>query len=134
MNSRSSSASDWPTVPAASYSAVLRFGAASIEVVGIILALVPQDDGQGGEGAVVGEVFLGPKAAGVEEDGAEFERGIVGDAELPVRRKIAHGVLQVSVHDREQIGDLGRGGLVGLEPAVSLPLLQAHRDLLSARV
>ena len=91
----------------------VALGAAGIKVVGIILALVSKDERQGGEGAVVGEVFLGSEAAGVKQDGAEFERGIVGDAELPIRRKIAHGVLQIAFHDREKTGDLGRGGLVG---------------------
>ena len=71
----------------------------------------------GGEGAIVGQVFLGSVTAGVEQDRAEFERGIVGDAELPIRRKIPHGVLQITVHHRERIGDPGRVGLVGLKPA-----------------
>lgn len=82
----------------------------------------------------MGEVFPGSEAAGVKQDGAEFERGIVGDAELSIRRKISHGVLQIAFDNREKTGDLGRGGLVGLEPIVSFPLPQAHRDLLSARV
>ena len=111
----------------------VALGAASIEVVGIVGELGAQYDGQGLKRAVVGEVFLGAITTGIEQDGAELEGGVVGDAELPVGRKITCRVHQVTFDDGQQIGDLLGSSLVWAEPAVSRPLLQAHRDLLSTR-
>jgi hypothetical protein len=84
----------------------VAFGAAGVEVVCVVYAGAAKDDGECGEGAVVGEVFFRAVAAGVEEDGAEFEGGIVGDAELPVWGEVADGVFQIPVDDGEEIGDL----------------------------
>ena len=69
----------------------------------------------------MGEVFLRSEPAGVEEDRAELEGGIVSDAELPIRRKVAHGVLQIAVHDGKQRRNLRRRGLVELKPTVCRP-------------
>ena len=109
----------------------VAFAAAGVEIIGIVLTSGAEDEGQSLQGAVVREVFLGAEALGLKKDGAKLERGVVGDAKLPVVRKtLGAGVFQVAVGDGEEFGDLRGAGAVGTQPAVTLPGLQAHGRLL----
>jgi hypothetical protein len=63
-------------------------------------------------------------AAGVEEDGAELESCIVGNAELPVRRERLLGITEVSLNDGELLTDLLFRGDVLPKPPVGPPVLQ----------
>jgi len=48
-----------------------------------------------------------PAALRVEEDRAEFERGVIGDSELPVRREpVGPGIFEVTVGDGKKLRDL----------------------------
>ncbi|MDQ3623754.1 MAG: hypothetical protein M3463_14905 [Verrucomicrobiota bacterium] len=99
---------------------------AGVEVIGIVLALRAEDERERGEGPVVSKVFLGPVAGGMEQDGAELERRIVGDGEAPIGGDFPRGVREVALDDAEEVGDFHGAGSVGPQPAVVSPLLQAH--------
>lgn len=76
----------------------------------------------------MGKTTIGAEAFRIEQDGAEFERGVIDDAKLPVRAEACSASIgQVALDDVEEIGDLLSTRLVGAEPSVLMPLLQAHR-------
>ena len=80
------------------------------------------------QGAVVGEATVGTVALGVEQDGAELESGVVGNAKLPVGAQPCRaGIGQIAVDDFEEIGDLLSTRLIGAKPPILMPMLQAHR-------
>lgn len=112
----------------------VAFGSAGVEIIGFISEIVTHDEREGLQGPVVGEVFLGSVTGGVKDDGAQFQRGVVGDAELPVDGDVAFGVFEVALDDGKQVDDLLGGGFVGTKPAVFSPVLQAHAEFLSAKV
>lgn len=53
------------------------------------------------------KIFLRSIPFGIQENRAEFERGVVGDSELPVSRKaVGPGVFKIAGGDGEKFGDL----------------------------
>ena len=46
--------------------------------------------------------------------------------ESPVGGNISGGILQVAVDDPQEVGDFFPAGLMGTQPAVFKPFLQAH--------
>lgn len=77
------------------------------------------------------QIFFRPVAFRVEENRAKFQRGIVGNPELPVCGKLlGAGSGKIAVRDGEQFGDLRAAGAVGPQPTVFNPVFQAHRPLL----
>jgi hypothetical protein len=97
-----------------------RLGDVTIAVTPAMLA---QDVRQRGKHPKVRERSLGRFVTlGVEQDRAEFQRGVVGDAILPVVRNAARGrVLQVALRNQPQVPDFFRAGLVALQPAGAEP-------------
>jgi hypothetical protein len=100
--------------------------AAAVEVVGIAAVRLAEDMRQGSEGAGVRELALGRTVAlGGEQNRAELERGVVGDAVAPVRRDgVGARVAQVALDDPSQIPDLLRTCPMSLEPARGQPCRQ----------
>jgi len=62
----------------------------------------------------------------MKQDRAEFQGGVVGDTETPVRGYVAAGVRKVSINNGQQVSDLLLAGAVRPQPSVVLPLLQGH--------
>ena len=58
------------------------------------------------------ETLFRPIARGVQQNCAKLERSIVSNPELPVGRNITFGILEISIDDCEQVGNLPRAGLV----------------------
>lgn len=104
----------------------VSFIAAGAQIFGILIVFFPQDQGQGLNGALVLQILFRPRTFGVEQNGAEFQGGIVGDSKPPVGGNIACCILQITVDDPEKIGDFLFAGLVRPQPAVFKPFLQAH--------
>lgn len=96
----------------------VSFLAAAVKVVGVALAVLAQNVRQGRQHAEVRERSLGRLVAlRVEQDRAEFQRGIVGDAILLIVRNTARGrVLQVALRDQPQVPDFLRTRLMALKP------------------
>ena len=103
--------------------------AAGVEVVRIGLPILAQNQRHRLQGAVVRAIFLRAPALGLQQDRAKLERSIVGDAKLPVHRQPLHRVLQVAVHDAEQVGDLLPKSLVRPHLSGLGPVTQAHAGL-----
>jgi hypothetical protein len=79
----------------------------------------------------MGEILLRAIPLGIKPDGAELERGVAGEAKLPVcREPLGAGILQVAIRDGEKFGDLRGCRAVRAQPAVLRPGFQAHRVLL----
>jgi hypothetical protein len=76
------------------------------------------------------EGAFGAEAFSVEEDSAESEGGVVGDAEAPVRRDPTLGILQIAFHDRQEAPDLLPAGRMCAQPSVS-PHYSRMREALS---
>ena len=71
------------------------------------MPLRSKDDWQRLQGAVVGKILLRSIPFGIQENRAEFERGVVGDTKLPVSRKaVGPGVFKIAGGDGEKFGDL----------------------------
>ena len=62
----------------------VAFAPAGVEVIGVTLAIGAKNERQSLQCAVMGEIFFGTISLGIEQDGAELEGGVVGDAKLPV--------------------------------------------------
>ena len=78
--------------------------------------------------AVVVSVARCPVAGRCQRGGRRLHRRVVRDVHLPVRADARDGaVSQVTIDDREQVADLVRACGVTDQPAVSLPVGQAHR-------
>ena len=92
----------------------VAFGTAGVQVVGIVRAVGSKDDGQRLQSAVVGQIFRRPIAAGIQQDSTELEGRVVGDAKLPIWRKIACGIVEITFDNSKQIGDLLPGYLGSL--------------------
>jgi len=105
----------------------VSFGAAGVEIVGVRLALGTEDDLQGLQCAVVREVLFRTPAFSVDQNGAELERGVLGDAELPIGRQPTGGVFEIPIHDGKQVRDLASRGLMWAKPPGFSPVVQAHR-------
>lgn len=81
---------------------------------------------------VVGVAFGDGVSAGGKRGGRCLESRVVGDVEFPiVAQSWSPTVLQVTVGQREKVGDFGDACLVNLQPAVLAPLVQAHCHLRS---
>lgn len=100
--------------------------AAGVEIGRVLFASVAQDHGQRRQRAKVLEILFGPKAGGMEQDGAELQRCVVRDPELPVGGNFALSIREVTLDDGQQPGDFLRAGLMRTQPAVFLPVVQAH--------
>ena len=102
--------------------------AAAVEVVGVALVLGAENVRQGVEGAGVRELALARAVTlGGEQDGAELERGVVGDAVALVRGDgVGRRVAQVAFDDPPQVPDLLGACLMALEPARGQPCRQTH--------
>ena len=106
--------------------------AARLQVVGVILAILAQDKRQGRDGADMLQRPLGPVPRGVEEDSAELQGRVVGNAKPPIGREAASSrVLQIAIDDGEQARDLLAARLMRPQLAVSEPFSQAHPRLRS---
>jgi hypothetical protein len=85
----------------------VAFTPAGVEVIGVPLAMDAKDERQGLQRAEMGQIFLRTVSLGIEQDGAELERGVVGNAKLPVGREpLRAGILQVAVRDGKEFGNL----------------------------
>ena len=70
---------------------------ALFEIVGVVLALSTQDQRQSLQSPVVSEILFGTIAFAVEQNGAKFQGGIIGYAELPIAGEISRRILQVAI-------------------------------------
>ena len=65
-----------------------------------------------------------------ERSRRRLQRRIVGDAHSPVRAQtLGRAIREIALHDPEEIADLARAAAVGRQPAVPLPVRQAHPTL-----
>jgi len=78
-------------------------------------------------GAFVGAQSLGSITFRGQRKRGELKRRVVRDAEAPIgAQPIDRRVLEVSINDGEQVGDLFGAALVFREPPVFQPGLQCH--------
>lgn len=104
---------------------------AAVQVIGVCLPLRAENVRQRIERAGVRHgAFRRLESLRVEQNRAQLQRGVVGDAILPVRGN-APGprVAQVALNDQPEIADLLRTGVMRGQPPGRLPVLQAHARL-----
>jgi len=65
-------------------------------------------------------------AGSIQQNGAQFQRCIIGDTEFPIGRDLAFGVLEIAINDCKKAGNLLPAGLMRPKPTVLSPVLQAH--------
>ena len=100
---------------------------ASFQKVAIILPLRAQDDRQRLQRPVMGQWLLRPVALGIQQNRAQLERRIVGDAILPIGRDAAgFSILQVAPGDQPKIADFRGTSLMRAQPPVGESSLQIH--------
>ena len=69
-----------------------------------------------------------PVAGRCKRRGGHLERGVVGDVQPPVSAEtLGRAVVEIALDDLQEIANFVLAGLVPCQPAVSLPVRQAHR-------
>lgn len=104
----------------------VSFAAAGIEVFGVSFPFLAKNHREGLERAIMLQSFFGPKPRSMEQNCAQFQRGVVSDPKTPICRNVTVGILQVSFHDGEKILDFLGRTLMGSQPSITLPLFQAQ--------
>lgn len=67
--------------------------------------------------------LLGPVAGDVDQDGAELQRGVVGNAKAPIGREVSYdGIREVPLDDLEQVLNFLRAGLMDFQSSRYWPI------------